>query len=138
MGNRKKSFSLPLDPPSSGRIIYIILMKAFGAYLSLCIAWYIWYFRTLPIVDAYRFIAMTRQKIDGEPSSLFGTLHDIVTGSGAYSFLADASFYLSIIGIATFVILAYCLILWMMVWKQEYAHGTAYQSSGFDSKRLGN
>ena len=93
MDQHKNLLLLADDPhPSLGRILRIILAKAAGAYVLLFAAWYLWIFGVRPVMDAYGLIAEQKRILTGTQPSLLSTLHDLFTASGAYSFLADASF----------------------------------------------
>jgi len=82
-------------------------------------------------MDSYELIAKTKQRITGGTPSFLDTLREIVTGHGPYSYLADASFYLSILCIAFCVLASYGILFWMFAWKREFALADIYQSSGF-------
>lgn len=132
MDQHKNLLLLADDPhPSLGRILRIILAKAAGAYVLLFAAWYLWIFGVRPVMDAYGLIAEQKQILTGTQPSLLSTLHDLFTASGAYSFLADASFYLYLIGVAACVYFAFRLINYRWILKRTYVRVDSYQAAGF-------
>ena len=132
MDQSKSLLLLANDPhPSLGRILRIILTKAVGGYILLFAAWYLWIFGASPIMETYELIAEQKRILTGTQSSLFSTLHDLFTASGAYSFLADASFYLYLIGIAACAYFAFRLINYRWILKRTYVRVASYQTTGF-------
>jgi hypothetical protein len=132
MDQSKSLLLLANDPrPSWGRILRIILAKAIGGYILLFAAWYLWIFGASPVMEAYELIAEQKRILTGTQPSLFGTLHDLFTASGAYSFLADASFYLYLIGIAACMYFAFRLVHHRWILKRTYVRVASYQAAGF-------